>query len=151
MADLHTFQSTIAHALGLSVSTSRLLTMDLNTEIITSNHCEVSLFRLQSLWNLRTSGLTPPTYDWLVTAPELILSLSLSTDPTENVISLYRIVFTEPLLRNGLHNPVVPLLLDADDIEITASSIVACWTAYMQSCCLAMRWQIRYKMYTNTV
>jgi hypothetical protein len=32
------------------------------------------------------------------------------------------------LLRNGLHNPIVPPLLGADDIELTASSIVACWT-----------------------
>jgi hypothetical protein len=30
-----------------------------------------------------------------------------------------------PLLRNGLHNTVVLLLLGADDIENTASSIVA--------------------------
>jgi hypothetical protein len=34
-------------------------------------------------------------------------------------------VFTETLLRNGLHNPVVPLLLGADDIGNTTSSIVA--------------------------
>jgi hypothetical protein len=31
-------------------------------------------------------------------------------------------VFTEPLLRNGLHNPVVP---PPDDIENTSSPIVA--------------------------
>jgi hypothetical protein len=37
-------------------------------------------------------------------------------------------VFTKPLLRKGLHNSVVPLLLGVDDIENTASSIVACWT-----------------------
>jgi hypothetical protein len=39
-------------------------------------------------------------------------------------------VFTEPLLRNGLHNHVVPPLFGADDIENTASSIVACWTVF---------------------
>jgi hypothetical protein len=33
-------------------------------------------------------------------------------------------VFIELLLRNGLHNPVVPLLLGVDDIEKTASSII---------------------------
>jgi hypothetical protein len=50
---LHIFQSTVAHALGFSVSTSRLLVTDLNREISTSNHYEVFLlFRLQSLWNL---------------------------------------------------------------------------------------------------
>jgi hypothetical protein len=32
-------------------------------------------------------------------------------------------MFTEPLLRNGLHNPVVPLLLGADHIE---NSLIYC-------------------------
>jgi hypothetical protein len=41
-------------------------------------------------------------------------------------------VFTEPLLRNGLHNSVVPPLLDADDIENTVSSIVACWNVFTE-------------------
>jgi hypothetical protein len=41
-------------------------------------------------------------------------------------------VFTEPLLRNGLHNPVVPPLLGADYIENTAASIVACWTVFTE-------------------
>jgi hypothetical protein len=49
IADLHTFQSTVAHALGFSVSISRPLAMDLNTEISTSNCYEVLLlFCLQS-------------------------------------------------------------------------------------------------------
>jgi hypothetical protein len=70
--DFHTLKSTFALALGFSVSTSRLLATNLNTEINTSNHYEIFLlFRLQSLWNLGTknsSGLTPPAYDWLVTS-----------------------------------------------------------------------------------
>jgi hypothetical protein len=41
-------------------------------------------------------------------------------------------VFTEPLLRNGLHNRVIPWLLRADDIKNTASSIVACWTMFTE-------------------
>jgi hypothetical protein len=41
-------------------------------------------------------------------------------------------VFTELLLRNGLHNPVVPPLLGPDDIENTASSLVACWTTFTE-------------------
>jgi hypothetical protein len=50
IADLHNFQFTVAHALGFSVSTSRLLATDLNTETSTSNHYEAFLlFRLQSL------------------------------------------------------------------------------------------------------
>jgi hypothetical protein len=72
ITDLHNLQFTLAQVLGFSVFTSRLLATDLNTETSTSNYYEVSLiFRLQSLWNLETknsSGLTPPAYDWLVTA-----------------------------------------------------------------------------------
>jgi hypothetical protein len=40
IADLHNFHFIVAHALGFSVSTSRYLAMDLNTETSTSNHCE---------------------------------------------------------------------------------------------------------------
>jgi hypothetical protein len=47
ITDFHTFQSTVAQALGFSVSISRLLATDLNTKISTSNHYEVFLlFRL---------------------------------------------------------------------------------------------------------
>jgi hypothetical protein len=49
VTDLHTFQFTAAHALGFSVSASRLLATDLNTEANTSNHYEVFLpFTIQS-------------------------------------------------------------------------------------------------------
>jgi hypothetical protein len=55
IADLHNFQFTVAHALGFSVSTSRLLATDLNEETSTSNHYEVFLpFLVQSPWNLGT-------------------------------------------------------------------------------------------------
>jgi hypothetical protein len=54
IADLHTFQFTVAHAQGFSVFTSRLLATDLNTETITSNHYEVLPFLVQSPWNLET-------------------------------------------------------------------------------------------------
>jgi hypothetical protein len=58
MADLHHLQFTVAHALGFSVSTSRLLATDLNTETSTSDHYEVFLpFLVQSSWNLGTPGL----------------------------------------------------------------------------------------------
>jgi hypothetical protein len=46
IADLHNFQSTVAHTLGSSVSTSRLLATDLNIEISISNHSEVFLLFL---------------------------------------------------------------------------------------------------------
>jgi hypothetical protein len=53
IADLHTFQFISSHALGFSISTSRLLATDLNTEINTSDHYEVFLrFLVQSPWNL---------------------------------------------------------------------------------------------------
>jgi hypothetical protein len=37
IADLHTFQFTVAHAIGFSVFTSRILITDLNTGIITAH------------------------------------------------------------------------------------------------------------------
>jgi hypothetical protein len=46
---------TVVHALQFSVSTSRLLATDRNTETSTSNHYEVILpFLVQSFWNLGT-------------------------------------------------------------------------------------------------
>jgi hypothetical protein len=42
------------------------------------------------------------------------------------------IVFNEPLLINGLHNSVFPPLLSADDIENTASSVVAGWIVFTE-------------------
>jgi hypothetical protein len=69
IADLHNLQFTVAHALGFSVSTSRLLARDLNTGTSTSNHYEVFLpFLVQSPRNLGTQVnlcllLTPPAYD----------------------------------------------------------------------------------------
>jgi hypothetical protein len=41
-------------------------------------------------------------------------------------------MFTEPLFINGLHNPVVPPLLGVDDIEIRASSVIACWAVFTE-------------------
>jgi hypothetical protein len=55
IADLHNFQSIIAHALGFSVFTSHLLATDLNTETSTLNHYEIILpFLVQSPWNIST-------------------------------------------------------------------------------------------------
>jgi hypothetical protein len=42
ITDLHNLQFTVAHTLGLSVFTSRLLAVDLNRETSTSKHYEVS-------------------------------------------------------------------------------------------------------------
>jgi hypothetical protein len=68
IAQLHNLAFTVAHALGFSVSTSRLLATDLNTETSTSNQYEVFLsFLVQSPWNLGTQLKlrllpTPPAY-----------------------------------------------------------------------------------------
>jgi hypothetical protein len=43
IADLHAFQLPVAHAVGFSVSTNRLLATNFKTETITSNHYEVFL------------------------------------------------------------------------------------------------------------
>jgi hypothetical protein len=43
VADLHNLHFTVAHAVGFSVFTIRLLVTDLNTDTITSNHYEVFL------------------------------------------------------------------------------------------------------------
>jgi hypothetical protein len=67
IVDLRNLRITVAHALRLSVFTSRLLTTDLNKDTSTSTHYEFFLlFRLQSLWNLgneNSAGPIPPTYD----------------------------------------------------------------------------------------
>jgi hypothetical protein len=56
IANLNTFQPTVAHTLGFSVSTSRLLATDLNTETSTSNHYEVFLpILFQSPWTFGTA------------------------------------------------------------------------------------------------
>jgi hypothetical protein len=55
ITDLHNLQFTVAHALGFSISTSRLLAMDPNIETNASNNYEVFLsFLVQSHWNLGT-------------------------------------------------------------------------------------------------
>jgi hypothetical protein len=46
VADLHTFQFTVAHALEFSVFTSRLLATDLNTETVTSSIMKSSCYFL---------------------------------------------------------------------------------------------------------
>jgi hypothetical protein len=60
VADLHTFQFAVAHALGFSIITGRILAADLNAETSASNHYEVFLsFLVQSPCNLRTQPKTP--------------------------------------------------------------------------------------------
>jgi hypothetical protein len=55
IADLHNLQFTVAHELGFSVSTSRLLATDLNTETSTSDLYEVFLpFLIESAWKFGT-------------------------------------------------------------------------------------------------
>jgi hypothetical protein len=80
IADLHTFQFTIAHALGFSVSTSHILATDLNTGTVTSNHYEVFLqFLIQSPW---TAG-----------SPELDQILPILSVLAANTLSIYSLGF----------------------------------------------------------
>jgi hypothetical protein len=85
LADLRTFQSTVAHALGFSVSTSRFLATDLNTETSTSGHYEVFLpFLVPSPWTADSPELHPilqfyrqpisslSSLDFVVTCTQLI-------------------------------------------------------------------------------
>jgi hypothetical protein len=83
--------------------------------------------------------LTPPAYDCLQMTYVVPYKPSARTYRKHVTWSLFTVVwchclcrnvFTKPLLRNGLHNPFVPPLLGTDDIENTASSIVACWTVF---------------------
>jgi hypothetical protein len=143
---------TVAHALGLSVFTSRLLATDLNIETSTSTHCEVFLLlRLQSLWNLGTkhshSSSLRLTRDCPRTNSVIAFTFFTSTAQHGTLHRSHRSrrhrlrgsVFTEPLLRNRLHYPVVPPLLGADYIENTAHLFLGVGPC-LQSCCLATRW-----------
>jgi hypothetical protein len=93
----------------VSVFTSRLLATDLNTEISTSTYYEVFLlFRLQSLWNLRTknsSGLTPPAYDWTVVALELILSLTRLVKVEVKVKATLRLTVSQSVSKSWCRAP----------------------------------------------
>jgi hypothetical protein len=76
IAILHAFQFNVAHALGFSVSTSRLLATDLTTETGTSNHYEVFWpFLVQSAW----------TAD----SPELDSILQFCRQPISLVLTIY--------------------------------------------------------------
>jgi hypothetical protein len=60
IADLHNFQFTVAHAIGFSVSTSRIRATGLDTGTITSNHYEVFLpFFIPSSWTDDSPELDP--------------------------------------------------------------------------------------------
>jgi hypothetical protein len=87
IADLHTFRFTVAHALGFSVSASRPLATDLNTETSTSNHFKVFLpFLVQSPWNLGTQRKLYYSLLQLTTdcKRSLLSPLNLRRGPTEN-------------------------------------------------------------------
>jgi hypothetical protein len=94
IADLHTLQFAVAHALGFSVSTSRLLATDLNTETITSNRCEVFLSSTIFPGNL------PPRrtefYQWLGQVKVILCdgqSVSLGVEPHLGPMTRYLLQF----------------------------------------------------------
>jgi hypothetical protein len=83
IADLHTFQFTVAHAVGFLVSTSRLPATDLNTETSSSNHT-LSRHRTTSNSFSHLLRLISPIKS-PISNPSYRLSLyRLRTDPTEN-------------------------------------------------------------------
>jgi hypothetical protein len=70
------------------------------------------------------------SYKHSAQTPRKTPSLLLMTSPLSSHGLIRGNVFTEPVSKGGLHNPVVPPLLGADDIENTASFIVVCWTVF---------------------
>jgi hypothetical protein len=87
IANLHTFQFTVAHALGFSVSTGRLLAMDLNIGTTTSNHYEAFLsFLLQSPWTVYSPILSLQS---LFSLPSFIL-LQVDTHYTDAARTCHR-------------------------------------------------------------
>jgi hypothetical protein len=140
------FPISVAHALGFPVFTSRLLATDFNTETSTSNHYEVFLlFLLQLLWNLGTEHSHTSSLRLTRDCPwtNSVTAFTSLTNTLHRPHGKHRLyccwrhflrgcVFSEPLLRTGLHNSVLPPLLGADYIENTASLIVACWTVFTE-------------------
>jgi hypothetical protein len=60
IANLQNLKFIVAHALGFSVATSRLVAMDLSTVTIISNNCKVFLpFLVQSPWTADSPELDP--------------------------------------------------------------------------------------------
>jgi hypothetical protein len=72
VADLHTFQFTVVHALGVAVATSRILATELNTGTITSNHYEVFLS-----WDCRLPEFRSTTTQISISISSLISSQSV--------------------------------------------------------------------------
>jgi hypothetical protein len=92
IADLHTFQFIVVHALGFSVSNSRILATDLNKETITLNHYKVFLpFLSQSSCTADSAELHP------------ILQFYLQSDLVSVVLDCVLINATNrlPLYRRG--------------------------------------------------
>jgi hypothetical protein len=88
---VHTFQSSVEHALGFSISTSCFLATDLNTETSTSNRYEVFLPCLvQSPWNLGTqlNSVYCPLLQLMTHRKRHLLSpINLRHEPIENMSS----------------------------------------------------------------
>jgi hypothetical protein len=112
IADLHTFQFTVAHTLGFSVFNSNLPATDLNTETSTSDYYEVILpFLVQSPCNLGTQLKS------LLDSSQVPFPYSLISSrhrPHRKQVSRVRL---------RVHWSVTSTGRDADDIENTASSI----------------------------
>jgi hypothetical protein len=115
IADLHTFQFTVAHALGFSVSTSRLLATDLNTGTITSNHYEV------------------------VISSSIILDCRLTKTRPNSPIQSLRCCIPIPLVLDSVPlNARLPLYTRGTYHAENTSTVV--WRVLERCRCLAMLW-----------
>jgi hypothetical protein len=123
MADFHTLKFTVAHALGFSFSTSRLLSTDVNTETITSNHYEVFLsFLLRSPWNadqvLQSKSPVSVVLGSVLHGTNLYATNLISA---ANTLSLYR-RGTDTHHRKGMSRDRYPLLCDVTAVRARAQS-----------------------------
>jgi hypothetical protein len=141
IADLCTFQFTATHALGFSVSTSRCLVVDLNTETITLNHYEVfpsfpaavnseDLIHFSSDRTLhRNSSVLQSLYCMVLICTKLISAthcVPSGTDHTANT--------THTLFRGTDHieNTSTVLLRGVDHIENISTALLC--GAYVGTC-----------------
>jgi hypothetical protein len=94
IAHLHTFQFTVAHALGFSVSTSRLLATDLNTETSTQIATSITpkIFQLHFQYHCTVAHIKSSIHtsdssqaDLLYSSVVLVPSTSLASSTSPNV------------------------------------------------------------------
>jgi hypothetical protein len=119
-------------------------------------HCNIKE-RSSNLENTNSSWPTPPAYDWLVTAPEVLHSIllqELRTDTTENNVSIAHDVtaYAEMCLPSCcLETDCMTLLFHGCSTRTTQKThLLLRVEPCLQSCCLATGWS-NLLQYTNTI